>query len=147
MNTSEINDILYNHPDTQSLYLGTYPVDQLPEKPTSGKFAITINYDESSLPGSHWVSIYRDDDTHFHDSLGFGPLKPQIIEFLEPDEFSVTGKQLQSKTSDVCGDHAIAFLIKRAQGFSTEEYLDNFGDDKKVNDTIVRAFVKSLISE
>ena len=74
------------------------------------------------------------------------PLKPQIVEFLGPEDFTVTRQQLQSKKSDMCADHCISYLIKRSQGFSTEQYLNYFGDKKCENDKIVRVFVKSLIT-
>lgn len=69
MITSEINDILYHHPDTRSLFLASYAVDQLPSS-VNEKFTISqitstpespINSTNSPLAKCEWISL----STHF----------------------------------------------------------------------------------
>lgn len=142
MNTLEIKHILENHPDTRANFLGVFPIDELPKKRPDPPYGLVINYDPASQVGSHWVSIYADSDsTHFHDSLGFTPVKIEIPQFLDPVPFTATIKPIQHPRSDACGHHAVTFLVRRAQGISTEDYLSRFGADKRENDRVVKNFV------
>lgn len=145
MNTDEINRILHSHPATKTIFKGTFPANKLPKPKPKKPFAVVINYDNDSLPGSHWVCIYADKKSvHFHDSYGITPCRIEIPAFIDPDDYTVTLKQLQNKRSSVCGHHVISFIICRALGQSNEVYLSHFGDDTKHNDRIVYDYVSKI---
>ena len=144
MNSDEINSILFRLPSTRRVFLGTYPIDKLPKKP-DGPFALVINYDPHDEPGSHWVALYSDGkNAHFHDSYGLPPLRLRIAMFLDPMEYSATATRVQSKRSRACGYHAVAFIIKRAEGMSVKTFLNKFGKDYRANDVLVRRFVHQV---
>lgn len=144
MNEAEIDEILLGHPLVRSLYLGSFPIDRLPCKPPR-PYALVINYDEARKEGSHWVCLYANHQgIHFHDSYGLPPLKYQIPAFLDPEPYTCTLKALQHKRSHACGHHVITYIVKRAEGVSTKDYLDCFGASKRDNDYAVRSFVKRL---
>ena len=50
--------------------------------------------------------------------------------------------QLQSDTSDVCGQYWIMFLSYMCRGLGFEKFLDNFSKNVMKNDDIVRSFVQ-----
>lgn len=144
MNEDEIDYVLGRCDATAHIFIGTFPIDRLPTKPKL-PYAIVVNYDEARNKGSHWVCIYADDnETHFHDSFGLPPLRHQIVDFISPDNYTCSIKQLQYKRSRSCGHHVISYIVNRARGVSSESYLNYFGDDKRHNDVIVRRFVQKL---
>ena len=57
----------------------------------------------------------------------------------------MTAKRLQNRRSKACGQHAVAYILKRAGGESTERYLSHFVDDKKRNDFLACRYVRREI--
>lgn len=143
MNENEIDNILWSHPATKHVYRGSFAIDELPDKPDK-PYALVLNYDERSRDGSHWVCIHASDKPTFFDSFGLTPLKIQIPAFFDPEEYDAVVKQLQHKRATTCGHHVISFLVKRCEGLSNEQYLSQFGDNRRANDDAVYDFVNDL---
>lgn len=142
MNTEQINDILFNHRDTRDIFAGTFAIDLLPST-LSKPYAVVMNLDKNSDPGSHWTCIFADHDgTHYHDSFGILPLKKEIYRLLGEDDYTYTSVQLQSIRSYACGQHCVAYLLKKGQRVDTLEYLEAFGLNKRENDRLVTDYVR-----
>lgn len=110
-------------------------------KPT----AFIFNTDKASRSGSHWVAIHVDSSGLgvYFDSFGLPPYIPDHINRLRKNckQFRWNVKQLQSETSDVCGQFCVMFLYYMTNGLTLEAFLDNFSDDLKKNDSIAKSFV------
>lgn len=74
---------------------------------------MVANTDDSSEPGTHWISIYSPNRRYvrYFDSLD-GKEEPNIHIFLEKNWTHVDRQRykIQSPTSDVCGYYAIYFV-------------------------------------
>ena len=106
-------------------FLGTHPFDlfplphllSYPPHPSTGICCI-VNTDPSSKPGQHWVAFYRDlqkppGHIEFFDSYGH---PPSFYSFSLPDNLKIQSNthQLQSFSTNVCGQYCILFLLLRA---------------------------------
>lgn len=122
-----------------------FPADRIPwvwMKPT----AFVFNTDNHTQPGMHWVAIHVDSHGfgHYLDSYGIPPFIPNHIKTLRKNckHLRWNVKQLQSETSDVCGQYCLMFLHYMTNGLGFEAFLNNFSDDLKKNDCIARSFIK-----
>lgn len=132
MNTRQIDCVLNATATTSDSFLACLPKDSLVDyieevkRRTSNSLSssFVVNTDAGNRPGEHWVAINIDGDTgrcEWFDSYGFPPA-------FHGDEFErfVTslsaGRKilwknnfmLQSLTSNVCGEYAIAFIFLRS---------------------------------
>ena len=124
-------------------WIGVFPADQIPKvwtKPT----AFIFKTDGHKKSGAHWVSIYVDQSgsCFYFDSFGSPPLVPNHINRIRKNctRLRWNVKQLQSATSDVCGQYCLMFLHYMSSGFGISKFLQNFSSDLKTNDFIVRNF-------
>lgn len=110
-------------------------------KPT----AMVINTDNHKKSGAHWLAIYVDKSNNgfYFDSFGFAPFIPEHIQRLRKNckRYRWNEKQLQSISSDVCGQFCLMFLKYMSEGMGYNAFLRNFSDDLKKNDEIARKFV------
>ena len=52
-------------------YLGTFPLDRLPDLPNKFPKSIIINTDQSNKPGDHWIAIVlTEKHAYYFDSFG-----------------------------------------------------------------------------
>jgi hypothetical protein len=94
-------------------FLGVFPSDELPKQfpPDSG---LIINYEPSSMGGSHWTCAFknRNNEVYYVDSFGLpAPLK--IESWLRQHKFSNytwNPIQFQEITSKRCGEFSVWFL-------------------------------------
>ena len=121
-----------------------FPADQIPRvwtRPT----AFIFNTQGCKLPGAHWVCVHVDKngDGWYFDSYGNPPLVPDHINRLRKNCKSLrwNTKQLQSETSDVCGQFCLMFLHHMSKGKSIENFHELFSTNLKKNDAIARSFV------
>jgi len=93
----------------------------------------------------HWVAIHVDSHGtgHYFDSYGIPPFIPDHIKSLRKNckRFRWNSKQLQSETSDVCGQFCLMFLHYMTNGLGFNAFLSNFSDDLSKNDSLARSFV------
>ena len=130
---------------SQSHTVGVFPADQIPRvwtKPT----AFVVNTDDHTRPGMHWVAVYvnKSCDGLYFDSFEIPPVIPDHIKRLRKNckSFRWNTVQLQSDTSDVCGQYCIMFLSYMCKGLGFEKFLDNFSKNLEKNDDIVRSFIQ-----
>lgn len=146
METADIAEVLAKDAYTRwmvcDVFDGVHAADQLHEskhRPT----AMVINTDPSWRPGRHWVAIYVPcvGPVEYFDSYGKSPDVPAILRFLRGKPSVYNRRCLQSRTSEVCGQYCIYYLVHRARGRSMEEITGRFGTDKNRNDEDVDDFV------
>ena len=116
-------------------------------KPT----AFVVNTDGHTKPGMHWIGIYVDTEGNalYFDSYGLPPYVPDHIHRLRKNckTFRWNTTLLQSATSDVCGQYCIMFLYYMSSRLGFTRFLENFSDDLKKNDDIVRKFVYRKLAD
>jgi hypothetical protein len=150
MNTTQIDSILLSNRHTRCVYGGCYPIDRLP---TIEKlpYALVVNSDKSSGPGIHWLALYfsASDTSDFFDSLGNRPhvYSSQLSKYMRTySQNQWTNSQLvQSPLSATCGQHAIAFIVKRCAGLSADKILSDYGPKLSRNDDSVVMFVNRIV--
>ena len=148
MNTQQIRDILET-----DVFVRRIPIvkvlacDQLPTHLIHNKpAAFIINTDPISLPGQHWVSLFRNSIGEFtyFDSFGIRPLNSEILRFIENNSnrpFLYNSRVLQDIRSDTCGLYAIYFIMIKARGGSLQRFLLPFqttGRKQYINDRIIK---------
>ena len=128
-------------------YLGTFPLDRLPDLPNKFPKSIIINTDQSNKPGDHWIAIVLMTEKHayYFDSFGLGIIDQQIQKFLLPRYSSIIFNSLciQHILSDKCGYYCIYFVQNVHNLQSFYKFLSNFAvDNLKQNDYIVMQGIK-----
>jgi hypothetical protein len=93
---------------------------------------IVTNTDPSHLPGTHWLTIYiNENKTAFYFvSYGFMPNITNVLNFLNNFNWKFNTKQMQSLTSLLCGHYATLFLLYMSgdMEFEFTKNLDNIED-------------------
>ena len=99
-------------------FRGVYSLDLLPKDKRKCESFI-VNLAKSSLPGTHWVLVYRSNsEKNYFDS--FGAITPEIIQryLKSKNEFEHNIKciqrsteQIQQFNTDVCGHMCIFVLV------------------------------------
>ena len=144
MNTFEINA----HLKTEKCFLGTYPSDKLPiGRIKKRPLAMVINLDPASLPGSHWVGLFINENNiaNYFDSFGRCNVSDHILEFLRLNNIKYlqhNTTSIQDKSSMTCGVYCILFIRMLCSSFTFEDFMRIFTKNTKNNDVLV---VKSLI--
>ena len=127
-------------------YLGTFPLDRLPDLPKKFPKSIIINTDKSNRPGDHWIAIVlTEKHAYYFDSFGLGIVDQQIQQFLLPRYSSIIFNSLciQHILSDKCGYYCIYFVQNVHNYKSYYKFLFHFMiDNLKQNDCIVMQGVK-----
>jgi hypothetical protein len=132
-----------NHDD--KYHVAVYAADTIPYvigKPA----AIIVNTDEHDKPGTHWVAMYipKRGCIEFFDSYGIPPLVEGHMKFLNKKGVIYNKLELQSFTSNVCGQFCLCFLGSRMNGHSMRDFQNLFSKNKKSNDLIVRSHVNKI---
>ena len=127
-------------------YLGTFPLDRLPDLPNRFPKSIIINTDQSNKPGDHWIAIVlTEKHAYYFDSFGLGIIDQQIRQFLLPHYSSIIFNSLciQHILSDKCGYYCIYFVQNVHNLKSYNKFLSNFTIyNLKQNDCIVMQSIK-----
>ena len=148
MDTINLDRVLAN----VSGFIGTFPFDELPAKPSSSAdFSVIINTDSSKGPGEHWLALVRKGSIYyFHDSYGRGPndmlftaeFRNKMDEYIHGKCISNT-KWIQQIVSNVCGHHS-AYFIREMEKRDFRKVLSVFTTNLKNNDEFVLRYVKSI---
>jgi len=150
MDTSQINRILRSDAATKGCFLGTFPLDRLPQ-PHSFPASAVANLDDSTMPGSHWVALFRTNYSkgEYFDSFGRRPPEAVISSFLSGcTDLQFNIRPAQSKDTITCGQWSILFILLRSRGLSLNNIRDcfdkGFHHDKAVN-AIVQSYSKDKL--
>ena len=147
MNTKQIYSVLSQHPITSGVFCGVYASNKLPHtKLERYPAAFVANVDPDTKPGSHWVAFYIQDKWHgeYFDSYGRPPLQKAFIRFLQRNctTWVQNRHHLQGAFSSVCGQYVLYYLLHRSQGQSMDHIVNNFVEDKDMNDFYVNDFIE-----
>jgi len=101
-------------------FKGVYSSDHLPRtKNFTLPWCLIANTDCSHKGGTHWISMYFDQEGngHYFDSYGREPRKLEWIRFLEKNSRSghwlMQRQQLQGEFTPFCGQYAAYYLLER----------------------------------
>ena len=147
MNTSQLAHVLSSDPVVKKSFGGVYACDQLPSlSVNSYPKSFVVNTDPKSLPGTHWIAIYLEDEQHgeFFDSYGQHPdmYSEHFLNFMNRTVWKHNEKRLQSAFSSVCGQYCIYYLYYRCRGVPMPSIVNRFSFNKARNDQFVYSFVK-----
>lgn len=106
----EINEFLIG----ETNFIGCFPSDKIP-KITKYPCSLIINSEKSTHPGSHWLSVFLDEEfSLYFDSFGLPVLENDIFYFLKENSCSknvIFNKLcIQDIESVSCGLFCISFI-------------------------------------
>ena len=148
MDTSQILAALESDPVTRKKFCGVFSSDHLPKVVDRFPCGFIANTGPADKPGLHWVCFYFQSKLkgEFFDSYGRPPDYYQEIfkEYLinHGDNWTFNSKQLQSVSSDVCGQYCVFYLSHRARGHSMNTIVNMLDSNRNVNDKKVFRFVR-----
>lgn len=144
MNTIELNQFLYKFP-INKIFKGVFASDCLPLN-VKLPFACIINLSTSKQIGSHWVSLYIDENHHceYMDSYGLKPKIKYIIYFIKMHSktLSINNIQLQHVASNTCGKYAAIFLLYKINGGTLHNFTKLFSKNTFINDLSINNYFK-----
>jgi hypothetical protein len=112
MNTTEILNIVKSDKAVAQVFLGVFPLDLLP-KVYKLPAALIVNLDASTMPGSHWVSLYFDKkgDCEYFDSYGRKPVELEQYITRNCKKYVYNNIQVQRNITSTCGQMCIYVLL------------------------------------
>ena len=144
MNTIQINKIMEKCKSTKKIYMGTFAIDELPEK-VFYPSAMIVNTHPSHKSGEHWLAIYFDKNKKgtFFDSYGNTAKFFNLGKFMKKHSISYkeNSVMLQSNSSEYCGIYSILFLIHMSKKLTLKQFLLKFNSPSK-NDAMIKEFLK-----
>ncbi|QKS69581.1 putative virion-maturation protease [Drosophila-associated adintovirus 2] len=142
MNTLQIEQILFNNPNTKKIFKGVFAADKLPVKINTHPSIVIANTDSSDKPGTHWVAFYfkNAETAEFFDSYGQYPSNNYFINILKRNskKFTFNRQQVQGYFSNTCGHYCILFSLFKSKNKTTKYFLNTFKkNDYMYNDKII----------
>ena len=134
-------EIFYELKD-EHCFKGVYSLDEIKNlKIQQRPFSIVINLDYSDEPGSHWVALFVDEKNIaiYFDSFGFPNFNEYFLNFLKINKINTVycnRFHLQANYSKTCGAYCILFIKMCCNGFSFNEFIKLFSNNKEKNDLI-----------
>jgi hypothetical protein len=102
-------------------------------------FNTSVRQDE----GEHWIcliSLPHYQYPVYFDSYGRMIKFPEIEDFMKKyTRVQYSSKQLQSLSSEICGEYCLTFASFACRGFTLEEFQNIFTDDTESNDKKLKA--------
>lgn len=123
---------------------GVFAADTLP-KYKQKFYKFIVNLDDSSLSGSHWVSIvFEDNIAYYYDSYGKPPKTPTILEFMNRNAKHILYNPIchQDDLTITCGYFSLYFLYTMSRNQSVSSL--NF-QNKSTNEKFIHEFAKSKL--
>jgi hypothetical protein len=144
MNTEELNCILSKHLPSE-VFIGTFDASSFQVR-SKVPYCFVINLEPKCLPGSHWCSIYVNEnrEPYYFDPLGQYPHYAEWVHYLSASSsngfWDYNKIQVQPISSTNCGQFNIYYLINRYK----DKIKSNYNIIKNANDETVIAFFDSL---
>ena len=149
MNTLQLKDVMKRDRLGKESFLGVFPMDLLPKQEVLQRpFSLIVNTAPSSHKGQHWLAVYVDDEGQgeMFDSYGHSAsfYDRRLEHFLQRNcMFHVyNSRQVQSFTSDVCGQFCLFFLLHRCRGIPADSIVNTFSKRTHQNDELVDHFIQ-----
>lgn len=148
MNGLEIQNILLNDEDIVKLYCGVKAANEMDTISNKIKCLYIVNTQPRYFPGLHWVVIYCNNTLcEFFDSFGNPPsfYGTFFNDFVNKYDICLYSKmKVQQFGSDSCGLFCIYFCYYKSRGYTYNEIMKQFSNDKDVNEFIVKQLVDKL---
>ena len=149
LTTTELYDALRCSPITRSYFGGVLAADELPENISRGRICFILNTDPSNMPGKHWIVLYMSPIPEYFDSTGMSPsfYQKDFENFLicNGPSYLWNARTLQRRGSNVCGHYCLYYINKRCQGYSMSEIVNNFSENQRINDHMVKKYYENEI--
>ena len=147
MNTLELKHFLLQDPICAKHFGGVISADHLANLILEDGKVYIINTSISSLPGTHWVLIYKDPvkkNVEYWDSLAKFPWEYgyYFTKFFSGITYICNTVRLQGRKK-VCGEYTLYFSYYRCRGYTMNSIVNHFSNDLVNNDSIVEIFVKN----
>ena len=130
--------------ENESRFNGVYSRDKLP-KIKDG--AYVINLDEYSNVGTHWVSLWVNNNnvTYFH-SFGVEHIPKEIKKLIVNKNIKTNIFRIQAYDSIMCGYFCIGFIDFMLKGKTLTEYTNLFSPNnfEKNDDIILNYFMSNI---
>ena len=120
MNTNEIHQALLSNSITTNHFRGVFASDKIkiPLYPLPG--SCIVNIDPSTKPGRHWIGLHQEVTgvIKIWDSFGkdFSMYNPFFASISKENNIVSQSQKFQSINSTACGQNAMFFVHKRAEG-------------------------------
>ena len=128
----------------ESRFNGVYSRDNLP-KIKEGTYV--INLDEYSDIGTHWVSLYvENNNVTYFDSFGVGHIPKEIKAFINNRNIKTNIFRIQAYDSIMCGYFCIGFIDFMLATKTLTEYTNLFSSNNfmKNDDVILNYFMSNI---
>ena len=158
LTTRQLDYLARQDPYLEPIFKGVFASDQLPkEKEIQTRSAYIVNVDTHDKQGSHWLSIFvENDQCEVFDSYGlpinwYKPSPFVTWVFKHYQDVSSNVGQLQATDSNTCGHYALFSLFARARGKSMEsfiqpfKYLRDVDNDHKIHETLRKLVTDNLL--
>lgn len=132
----DLENILKHDMYCKQLFIGVYPIDQLPTTISRRPAVLIFNFDKATGPGTHWGALVLKDDSEmtilYFESFGKSPLPPELVSFLNRNgrRICISRLALQENNSSVCGVYAALFIIMYAATRRIAPFFDLFSTNK-----------------
>ena len=123
---------------------GVYSRDNLP-KIKDG--AYVINLDEYSDIGTHWVTLFvQNNNVIYFDSFGLEHISKDIKTFISNKNIKTNIFRIQAYDSKMCGYFCIGFINFMLAGKTLTEYTNLYWPNnfKKNDDIVLNYFISSI---
>lgn len=139
MNTTEL-EFLLSKVKINAIFNGVFACDRLPIN-IKLPFACIVNLSPAKHTGTHWVSLYIDNNGYgeYFDSYGFKPRSRHIQLFLRLHcrKMFCNTTQLQPISSNKCGKYAVLYIIYKLHKGSINNFIKLFSKNTFVNDITI----------
>ena len=153
MNSSKLYDLINRCDVLRPIFIGVFARNNIPTKELSKRksWAMIINLDKFSQPGTHWVAVFAPKNKkylEYFDSTGRMASHYSIKKLLRQREYYIYNNiPLQSKYTTTCGQYCLFFLCGRAHGLQPHEIISFFKHDNRIfNDRFVNRAVQSIFN-
>ena len=137
MRTRELARLLKKHKDTQHLFKGVFPCDQIPKSLPSPS-AIIANTDPYGKAGRHWVAYFVTPTcVYYFDSYGQPPLNKQLKVPMQIRKHKKYFRRRLQGRSYVCGHYCLYFILAMVKGWG----FTRFNARLDQNDVLVKKLI------
>lgn len=155
LTTQQLDYLARQDTHLEPIFRGVFASDRLPKKNDARKrSAYIVNVDTHDKPGSHWLSIFAENDRcEVFDSYGV-PLtwyKPTPFVnwiFMHYGRVSSNSWRMQVTDSSTCGHYALFHAMARARGNTFSDFIDQFQHGKYIeNDRKMTEKLTNLVTD
>jgi hypothetical protein len=146
MDDLQLQRIVDHDERTRSHFIGVLPANRQPSQ-MRPRASMIVNCCNASLPGRHWLALYRctSGGLEVFDSFGMNPHFYNIVGKLpEASVITYSTRQIQPIQSNHCGLYCLYYCYMKARDYTLEDIIACFSRDLEDNDDSVVKVVTQL---